>query len=93
MITIEYDSLAEAIPDGKAEEFVLNLKSGANIKCSTENVFLSARLFVKQKKISEKDIRFKYKDKFIFLNSDGRFMSNPPTGFCSFELEKIRQLM
>lgn len=93
MITIEYDSLADAIPDGKADQFVLALKAGTLVKCSTENVFLSARLLVKQKKISDKEIRFKYQDKFIFLNSDGRFMSNPPTGFCTFELEKIRQLM
>ena len=94
MITIEYDSIdGTPVADGNAEDFVLSLKEKSTVKVSTENVFLATRLFVKKKKISHETIRFKYKDKFIFLNSDGRFTANPPDGFCSFEISKIRELM
>ena len=92
MITIEYSPEGIAVADHEAEAFVQNLinkqavlnaaaKTPFDIpieaKVSTENIIFAARAM---KKETDFEIQFKFKDKILVPNADGR-LAECPDGF------------
>ena len=87
MYTLTYDKNSTAYSDSKAEETAYLLNS-QDVKTSTENVILAARVLYKERKILKFEIVYSeyYEDGtnsllFLDLNEDGR-LDEWPKGFC-----------
>lgn len=94
MITIEYSPDGVAVADHKAEEFVRDLVSHAEKfvsvekTVSTENVITIARVLKKEEDI---DVRFKFEDKILIPDKDGR-LEHWPDGFSDFWNKNLMRL-
>ena len=99
MFTIEYDvENGKALSDADAEAYVLNLRrdyehnKNNNLmdnRVSTENVITAARVLVKEKGLK---VQFKFRDKILVPNSDGR-LKECPEGFCDYNENWLGRLL
>lgn len=95
MITVIYDpdNIQSAVSDNQAELFAKDIieKNLEAVIVSNSLVIMYLRLLVRNKKISNDLIQFKYKDEILTLNKKGQ-VGKWPIGFCDHELNILREL-
>ncbi len=75
MITIEYSPLGIAVPDHKAEDFVLEaIKFEKDINVSTENIIYAARALIVREQIK---VQFKFEGEIITPNKHAKIEYYP----------------
>jgi hypothetical protein len=95
MLTIEYDSLTGIpVADGTCEQFVIDMicQGTTYFIAGSENIILATRTLIAEGVITHTDIQFKFKDKILCPNKDGR-LDEYPTGFCDISEEWLKRLI
>lgn len=102
MIIVEYvPKFGKPLADGDADEVAadiininqLNTNLDEEYSFSTENIFYSLRIAVKQGRLSPYDIKLKYKGQIIELDRNGRMLGAVPYEFMTWIDSKLLELL